>query len=136
MEYAMETSCALKSIVRHHLYMKTGSGFDRTFPHFMMTFVFGRGKTNIQQDFRKEEMDAMKDDQLDTMRNDPTTVSGLIRGTFQAREQRDVHEWLSRFRFTQSADGLYSPQICHQAAKLWAIQGVFQKEAILDSARV
>ena len=90
MEYAMETSCTLKSIVRHHLYMKTGSGFDRTFPDVMMTFVFGWGKTNIQQDFRKEEMDAMKDDQLETMRNDPTTaifghfrLSGLIRGTLQ-----------------------------------------------------
>ena len=74
MEYAMETSCTLKSIVRHHLYMKTGSGFDQTFPDVMMTFVFGWGKTNIQQDFRKEEMDAMKDDQLETMRNDPTTA--------------------------------------------------------------
>ena len=74
MEYAMETSCTLKSIVRHHLYMKTGSGFDRTFPDVMMTFVFGWGKTNIQQDFRKEEMDAMKDDQLEAMRNDPTTA--------------------------------------------------------------
>ena len=41
MEYAMETSCALKSIVRHHLYMKCGSGYDRTFPDVMMTFVFG-----------------------------------------------------------------------------------------------
>ena len=39
-----------------------------------MTFVFGWGKTNIQQDFRKEEMDAMKDDQLEAMRNDPTTA--------------------------------------------------------------
>ena len=66
MEYAMGTSCTLKSIVRHHLYMKTGSGFDRTFPDVMMTFVL--------QDFREEELDAMKDDQLDTMRNDPTTA--------------------------------------------------------------
>ena len=73
MEHAMETSCTLKSIVRHHLYMKTRSGFDRTFSD-VMTFVCGWGKTNIQQDFRKEEMDAMKDDQLDTMRNDPTTA--------------------------------------------------------------
>ena len=52
MEYAMETSCTLKSIVRHHLYMKCGSGFDRTFPDVMMTIVFGWGKTNVQQDFR------------------------------------------------------------------------------------
>ena len=60
MEYAMETSCTLKSIVRHHLYMKAGSGYDRTIPDVMMTFVFGWGKTNIQQVFRKEEMNAMK----------------------------------------------------------------------------
>ena len=46
MEYAMETSCTLKSIVRHHLYMKCGSGYDRTFPDVMMTIVFGWGKTS------------------------------------------------------------------------------------------
>ena len=74
MEYAMETSCTLKSIVRHHQYMKTGSGYDRTFPDVMMTFVFGWGKTNIQQVFRKEEMNAMKDEQLEAMRNDPTSA--------------------------------------------------------------
>ena len=74
MEYAMETSCTLKSIVRHHLDMKTGSGYDRTFPGVMMTFVFGWGKTNIQQVFRKEEMNAMKDEQLEAMRNDPTSA--------------------------------------------------------------
>ena len=74
MEYAMETSCALKSIVRHHLYMKTGSGYDRTLPDVMMTFVFGWGKTNIQQVFRKEEMNVMKDEQLEAMRNDPTSA--------------------------------------------------------------
>ena len=69
--------------------MKTGSGFDRTFPDVMMAFVFGWGKTNIQQDFRKEEMSAMKDDQLETMRNDPATAifDYQVRGTFQAREQ-------------------------------------------------
>ena len=74
MEYAMETSCALKSIVRHHLHMKAGSGYDRTFPDVMMTFVFGWGKTNIQQVFRKEEMNAMKDEQLEAMRSDPTSA--------------------------------------------------------------
>ena len=48
----METSCTLKSIVRHHLRMKCGSGFDRTFPDVMMTmrnFKFkkrkGKGKS-------------------------------------------------------------------------------------------
>ena len=73
MEYAMETSC------RHHLYMKTGSGYDRTFPDGMMTFVFGWGKTNIQQVFRKEEMNAMKDEQLEATRNDPTSAFSTIR---------------------------------------------------------
>ena len=61
----------IKSIVRHHLYMKTGSGYDRTFPD---AFVFGWGKTNIQQVFRKEEMNAMRDEQLEAMRNDPTSA--------------------------------------------------------------
>ena len=59
MEYAMGTSCTLKSVVRHHIYMKTGSAYARTFPD-VMTFVFGSGKTNIQQVFRKEEMNAMR----------------------------------------------------------------------------
>ena len=71
MEYTVETSCTLKSIVRHHLYMKCGSGFDRTFPDVMMTIVFGWGKTNIQQDFRKIEMNNMDDEQLEFMRNHP-----------------------------------------------------------------
>ena len=70
----METSCTLKSIDRHHLYMKTGSGYDRTFPDVMMTLLFGWGKANIQQVFRKEEMNAMKDEQLKAMRNDPTSA--------------------------------------------------------------
>ena len=69
MEYAMETSCTLKSIVRHHLYMKCGSGFDRTFPDVMMTIVFRWGKTNIQQDFRKDETNGMDDEQLEFTRN-------------------------------------------------------------------
>ena len=72
MEYAVETSCTLKSIVRHHLHMKCGSGFDRTFPDVMMTIVFGWGKTNIQQDFRKIEMNSVDDEQLEVMRNHPT----------------------------------------------------------------
>ena len=65
MEYAMETSRTLKSIVRHHLCMKCGSGYDRTFPDAMMTFVFGWGKTNIQQAFRKDELNGMDDEQLE-----------------------------------------------------------------------
>ena len=37
-----------------------------------MTIVFGWGKTNIQQDFRKVEMNGMDDEQLEFMRNHPT----------------------------------------------------------------
>ena len=37
-----------------------------------MTFVFGWGKTNIQQAFRKDEMNGMDDEQLVLMRNHPT----------------------------------------------------------------
>ena len=44
------------------------------FADLLMTVVFGWGKTNIQQEFRNEEMNALKADQLDTMRNDPTTA--------------------------------------------------------------
>ena len=72
MEYAMETSRTLKSMIRHHLYMKRGSGYDRTFPDVMMTFVFGWGKTNMQQAFRKDEMNGMDDEKLEFMQNHPT----------------------------------------------------------------
>ena len=51
--------------------MKCRSGYDRTFPDVMMTFVFGWGKTNIQQVFRNEEMNAMNDEQLAATRNNP-----------------------------------------------------------------
>ena len=42
-------------------------------------------------------------------------LSGLIRGTLQACEQRYVHERLTRFRLAQSADGIYPQQIRRQA---------------------
>ena len=51
MDFTMSTSCTIKSIARHHLDMKEGSGFDRTFPDRMMTFVFSWGQTDIQQEF-------------------------------------------------------------------------------------
>ena len=58
-------------IVRHHLYMNCGSGYDRTFPDVMMTFVFGWGKTN-KQAFRKDKINGVDDEQLELMRNHPT----------------------------------------------------------------
>ena len=54
MDFTMSTSCTIKSIARHHLYMKEGSGFDRTFPGSILTFVFSWGK--IQQEFRQFEI--------------------------------------------------------------------------------
>ena len=30
-DFTMSTSCTIKPIARHHLHMKTGSGYDRTF---------------------------------------------------------------------------------------------------------
>ena len=58
MDFSMSTSCTIKSIVRHHLHTKTGSGYDRTCPDCVMTFVFSWswGKTNIQQEFRHSEI--------------------------------------------------------------------------------
>ena len=60
----------MKSIVRHHLYMKTGSGYDRTFPDCMTTFVFGWGKTDIRQQFRKSEIEYLTEAQLTSMQDD------------------------------------------------------------------
>ena len=114
----VETSCTLKSIVRHHLYMKTGSGFDRTFPDVMMTFVFGWGKTNIQQVFRKEEMNAMKDDQLETTRNDPTTAIFDYQVSSAERFKHVNNEMFMNGSQDSHSHSLHPQQICHQAAKL------------------
>ena len=61
------TCCTIKSIARHHLHMKEGSGFDRTFPDCMMTFVFSWGKTDIQQEFRKFEISKLDQNTMDSM---------------------------------------------------------------------
>ena len=70
LDYKMATSCTMKSIVRHHLYMKTGSGYDRTFSDCMMTFVFERGKTDIQKEFRKSEIGNLIEAQLTSTQDD------------------------------------------------------------------
>ena len=46
MDFPMSTSSTIKAIARHHIHMKTGSGYDRTFPDCMMTFVFKTAGTN------------------------------------------------------------------------------------------
>lgn len=55
MDVTMTTSSTIKSIARHHIHTKTGSGFDRTFPDCMMTFVFGweRRTSSLSTDPRK-----------------------------------------------------------------------------------
>ena len=47
--------------------MKTGSGCDRTFPDYMTTIVFGWGKTEIQNRFRRSEIESMTDEEKKTM---------------------------------------------------------------------
>ena len=54
----------------HNEILMTGSGHDRTFPDCMMTFVFGWGKTDIQQDFRKMEISCLNNHQLESMSED------------------------------------------------------------------
>ena len=70
MDFTMSTSRTIKSIARHHLYMKEGSGFDRTFPDCMMTFVFSWGRTDIQQEFRQFEIAKLDQDTMDSMIED------------------------------------------------------------------
>ena len=61
LNYAVGTPCTTKASVRHHLYIKTGSGCDRTFPD-----IFGWGKTDIQNRFRKSEIESMTDEEKKT----------------------------------------------------------------------
>ena len=113
MKYAMETSCTLKSIVRHHLYMKTGSGYDRTFPDVISS----------KQAFWKDEMNGMDDEQLQFMRNNPTKaifdyqVSSAVRFKhvnndmfMNGSQDSDSH--------SPRSHGLHPQQICNQATAL------------------
>ena len=68
MNFTMSASCTIISIARHHLHIKEGSGFDRKFPDRMMTFVFSWGKTDIQQEYRKFQIDKLDQDTMDSIR--------------------------------------------------------------------
>ena len=86
----------MKAIVRHHLYMKTGSGCDQTLPDCMMTFIFGWGKTDIQNLFRRSEIESMTDEEKKTMQDKTSLIISDYQATsaaFQAHHQRDVPEW-------------------------------------------
>ena len=74
MDYAMATFCTMKAIVRHHLYMQTGSGCDRTFPDCMMTFAFGWGKTATQNRFRRFEYESMTEEEEKKMQDETTLI--------------------------------------------------------------
>ena len=72
MDFAMAT-CTMKAIVRHHFYMKTGSGCDRV-SDCMMTFAFGWGKTDIQNRFRRSEIESMTDEEKKTMQDKTSLI--------------------------------------------------------------
>ena len=74
LDYAMATSCTMKAIVCHHLYMKTGSGSDRTFPVCVMTLVLGWGKTDTHCHFRKSEIGSMTDREKKAMQDKTSLI--------------------------------------------------------------
>ena len=62
-------------------------------------------------------MNAMKDDQLETMRNDPT--SAIFDYQVSSAERfKHANNKMFMNGSQDSADGLHPQQICHQAAKL------------------
>ena len=94
MDFTMSTSCTITSIARHHLCMKEGAGFDRTFPDCMMTFVFSWGKTDIQQEFRQSETAKLDQDTMDSMIEDVDKVISDYKVTSAERYKRINNEML------------------------------------------
>ena len=94
MDFTMSTSCAIESIARHHLYMKEGSGFDRTFPDCVVTFVFSWGRTDIQQEFRQFEIAKLHQDAMDSMIEDVDKVISDYKVTFAERYKHINSEML------------------------------------------
>ena len=78
-DITMTTTTTIKSLVRHHIHTTTGSGYDRTFPDCMMTFVFGWGKTDIQNAHRKDEEASLTKSQRSAMLDDAeVTISDYL----------------------------------------------------------
>ena len=127
LDVAMTTSCTMKSVVRHHLHTKTGSGYDRTFPDCMMTFVFGWGKTDIQEEYRRQEMEKMSHKDKCELQDDPrksiADYQYIVGGTFQSHQQRDANARNVRFGLPQSIAGLYPKQRSPTGTELHPIQG-------------
>ena len=91
MDFTMSTSCAVKSIARHHLH---GSGFHKTFPDCMMTFVFSCGKTDIQKEFRKFVISKLDQDTMDSMIADVDKVISDYKVTSTERYKHSNNEML------------------------------------------
>ena len=90
LDYGMATSCTMKAIARHHLYMKTGFGSDRTFPDCMMTFVFGWGKAGIQHRFRKS--DSMTNEEKKAIQDKTAPIIPDYQATSAERFKRITNE--------------------------------------------
>ena len=88
MDFSMSTSCTIKSIARH---MKTGSGYDRTFPDCVMTFVFSLGRD--PREFRQSEI-AKLDQEMGSMIEDVDKVISDYKVTSAERYKHINNETL------------------------------------------
>lgn len=84
LDISMETSRALKAIIRHILHMKTGSGYDRTFPDCMVAFTFSRNSGRAS--CTCWTMSNWTKWRLTPCLSFPRAI--------QAHQQRNVYEWL------------------------------------------
>ena len=107
MDYATATPCTMKAIVRHHLYMKTGSGC-------MMTIVFGWGKTDIQNRFRRSEYESMTEKKKKKMQDETTLIISDYQVTSAERFKHITNEI---FQNAQPAHGLHSKPIRDQRTR-------------------
>ena len=131
-----DRSCTMKSIVLHHLYMKTGSGYDRTFPDAMMTFEFGWGKADIQQQFRKSEIEYLTESQLTSMQGAFEKVIADYQVSSNERIKRITYEMLMLGHSDSDSHRLLSlhPKPCSKPGeKLFSDQGVTQGQETGDS---
>ena len=94
LDVSMTSSCSIKSMARHHIHTRTGSGFDRTFPDCMMTFVFGWGRTDIQRKYRSMDIEKMDDEQFNAAKLDPEAAVSDYEVTSAERSKHFTNEML------------------------------------------
>ena len=111
----------MKAIVRRHLDMKTVSGCDRTFPDCMMTFVFGWGKTDIENRFRRSEYESMTEEERRKMQDETTLIISDYQVTSAERFKRITNEVFRNGPCDadshKPAHGLHSKTIREQRAR-------------------